>query len=48
MLEMMASVPIQSFPDTQMPKIGELVTVYTGNTCQPHQEGHWHHSYNQV
>jgi len=34
MLERMASVPIQSFPETRMPKIGEPVTVYTGNTAQ--------------
>jgi len=34
MLERMASVPIQSFPETRMPKIEEPVTVYTGNTAQ--------------
>ena len=34
MLERMASVPIQSFPETRMPKIGEPVTVHTGNTAQ--------------
>jgi len=32
--ETMLAVPIQSFPETRMPKIGELVTVYTGNTAQ--------------
>jgi len=34
LLERMASVPIQSFPETRMPKIGEPVTVYTGDTAQ--------------
>jgi len=33
-LERMASVPIQSFPETRMPKIREPVMVYTGNTDQ--------------
>jgi len=32
--ETMLAVPIQSFPETRMPKIGELVTVYTGNTAE--------------
>jgi len=30
----MASVPIQSFPETWKPKIGEPVTVYTGDASQ--------------
>jgi len=39
-LQTMASVPIQSFPETQMPKIGELVTVYTSNTTQQWRVNH--------
>jgi len=34
MLQGMASVPIQSFSETRVPKIGEPVTVHTGNTAQ--------------
>jgi len=35
-----APVPIQSFPETWKPKIGELVTVYTGNTAQRWRVNH--------
>jgi len=34
MLEIMASVPIQSFPETWKPKIGKPVIVYTGDAAQ--------------
>jgi len=40
MLETMASVPIQSFPETWKPKIGELFIVYTGNTAQRWKVNH--------
>ena len=34
MLEKMALVPIQSFPETWKPKIGAPVIVYTGDVAQ--------------
>jgi len=34
MLERMASVPNESFPDTWQPTIGAPVTVYTGGDAQ--------------
>jgi len=34
MLEKMALVPIQSFPETWKPKIGAPVIVYTGGAAQ--------------
>jgi len=40
MLEKMASVPIQSFPETWKPKIGAPVIVYTGGEAQQWRVNH--------
>ena len=40
MLEKMASVPIQFFPETWKPKIGAPVIVYTGGVAQQWRVNH--------
>jgi len=40
MLERMASVPTQSFPETRQPTIGAPVTVYTGGDAQKWRVNH--------
>ena len=40
MLERMASVPTQSFPETWQPTIGSPVTVYTGGDAQKWRVNH--------
>jgi len=37
---MLKTMACQSFPETWKPKIGELVTVYTGNTAQRWKDNH--------